>query len=353
MTNLRVSVVIPTYNRGHLIHRALCSAIADIEGDDEIIIVDDGSSDGTEDVVRKFEDPRIRYIRQANLGAGAARNRGTSEARHELVAYLDSDDEWMPGKTALQRRFLAARDDVLFCFANFATQYGGVRSARDFGNWHKSTLLPGQSYDRAWDQIMGAPRLYSAIAELPSGIIDFPVYIGDIYYDEMHTNYVLTSSLMVRNRIKSDMDWFATTVQTYEDWECFGRLARRGLGSFLDHETTIRHRHPGPQLTDADELTCIASRVAVLKNVWGADAEFLRKHGPEYDALLRQLLLLKVRILLGMARRAEARDAMGEVSEIPVRYRILGTLPSAILRMLLMSRRYIKGGLRLTSTSTD
>jgi len=353
MANLRVSVVIPTYNRDHLIRRALGSAIADIEGDDEIIVVDDGSSDGTEDVVRRFEDPRIRYIRQAHLGAGAARNRGTSEARHELVTYLDSDDEWIPGKTALQRRFLAARGDVLFCFGNFATQYGGVRSDRDISSWQKSTLLPGQSYDRAWDQMMGAPRLYSAIAELPPGITDFPVYIGDIYYDEMHTNYVLTSSLMVNTRTKSDMNWFATSIQTYEDWECFGHLARRGLGSFLDHETTIRHRHPGPQLTDADELTCIVSRVAVLKNVWGADAEFLRKHGAEYGALLRQLLLLKVRILLGMARRAEARDAMRELAEIPARYRILGTLPSSILRMLLMSRRYIKGGPRLSNTNTD
>src|ERR1700688_231827 len=109
MTIPRVTVVIPTYNRGHLIHRALGSAIADIDGDDEIIVVDDGSTDATVDVIRKFEDPRIRYIRQANLGAGAARNRGTSEARNELVAYLDSDDEWIPGKTALQRRFLAAR----------------------------------------------------------------------------------------------------------------------------------------------------------------------------------------------------------------------------------------------------
>src|SRR6266705_3530531 len=116
MAKLRVSVVIPTHNRGHLIHRALGSALQDIESDDELIVVDDGSSDGTEDVVRKFGDQRVRYIRQEHSGAGAARNRGTLEARHELVAYLDSDDEWIRGKTALQRGFLMARSDVLFCF---------------------------------------------------------------------------------------------------------------------------------------------------------------------------------------------------------------------------------------------
>jgi glycosyltransferase involved in cell wall biosynthesis len=353
MTNLRVSVVIPTHNRSHLLHRSLSSAITDIEGDDEIIVVDDGSSDTTEEVVRKFEDPRIRYIRQAHLGAGAARNRGTSEAKHELVAYLDSDDEWIPGKTALQRRFLATRGDVLFCFSNFATQCGGIRSDRDIDNWHRSTLLPGQSYDRAWDQIMGAPTQYSAAAELPSGVADFSVYIGDMYYDEMHTNYILTSSLMVRASAKSNRNWFSTTVRTYEDWECFGWLAKWGLGSFLDYETTIRHRHPGPQLTDADDLTCIDSRIAVLNNVWGSDAKFLKIHGDQYEALLRELVLLKVRCLLAMARRDEALDAMRCLDETPLKYRILGTLPLPMLKMLLITRRCMKGGFRSYGVSTD
>jgi len=352
MTDLRVSVVIPTYNRGHLIDRALSSAIVDIEGGDEIIVVDDGSSDATEGVVRKFADPRIRYIRQAHLGAGAARNRGTLEARHELITYLDSDDEWLPGKTALQRRFLEARDDVLFCFTNFATQYGAVRSPRDMGNWHKSTLLPGQSYDRGWDQIMGAPDLYSLIAGLPPGIVDFPVYIGDLYYDEMLTNFVLTSSLMVHAPNKANFDWFSTTVKTYEDWQCFGRLAKSGLAGFLDHETTIRHRHLGQQLTDADELTCINSRISVLNSVWGSDAEFLGKHEDEYSGLLRDLMLLRLRSLLGMARRAEALGAMEGLAEIPIKYRVLMALPSPILKMLVMSRRCVKDRFRLSGTST-
>jgi glycosyltransferase involved in cell wall biosynthesis len=346
MTNSPITVVIPTYNRGHLIHRALDSAIADIEADDEIIVVDDGSTDATADVIGKFKDSRIRYIRQANLGAGAARNRGTSEARHEFIAYLDSDDEWLPGKTALQRRFLAARSDVLFCFTNFSTQYGVVRHSRDLAIWQKSTLLPGQSYDRSWVQIMGAPSLYSAIAELPPGAVDLPVYVGDMYYDEMHTNYILTSSLMVRAPTKPDVNWFSTTVKTYEDWECFGKLARYGLGGFLDYETAIRHRHPGPQLTDADELTCIDARLAVLNNVWGSDTEFLRKHGPEYDALLHELKWLKVRGLLGMARRAEALGAMRDVAGVPMSYRILATLPSPVIKMFIMVRQWMKIGSR-------
>lgn len=343
MTKLGVSVVIPTYNRGHLIRRALRSAISDIDGGDEIIVVDDGSSDATESVVREFQDPRIRYIRQAHRGAGAARNRGTSEARRELVAYLDSDDEWIPGKTVLQRRLLSERNDVLFCFTNFASQYRGLRSARDIGIWYKATLLPGQSSDRTWDQIMGIPSLYSSIAELPPNIGDFRTYVGDLYYEEMLANYILTSTLVVRAPSIVDENWFSTSTQTYEDWECFGRLAGHGLGCFLDHETTIRHRHPGPQLTDTDQLTCIVSRIEVLNNVWGSDVEFLRKYGREYDEILFNLRLLKVHYLLGMAQRAEALSAMRDLEWIPVRYRILAMLPSTILKLLTVLRRLAKG----------
>jgi len=88
--------------------------------------VDDGSSDATEDVVRKFGDQRVRYIRQEHSGAGAARNRGTLEARHELVAYLDSDDEWIRGKTALQRGFFYGTERRTFLLHELrASLWGG------------------------------------------------------------------------------------------------------------------------------------------------------------------------------------------------------------------------------------
>src|SRR4051812_41806571 len=106
---LKVSVVIPTHNRERLIGRALRSALCQIRPEDEILIIDDGSTDGTEQVVRQFRDCRIRYIWQKNAGAGAARNRGATEATGELLAYLDSDDEWLPSKITLQRRFMTAR----------------------------------------------------------------------------------------------------------------------------------------------------------------------------------------------------------------------------------------------------
>jgi len=98
-----VSIVIPTYNRAELLGRAIRSVLGQSFTDFELLVVDDGSTDGTSGVVANFRDGRIRYIPLArNTGAGAARNAGIRVARGQFVAFQDSDDEWLPGKLAKQ-----------------------------------------------------------------------------------------------------------------------------------------------------------------------------------------------------------------------------------------------------------
>jgi len=92
----RVSVVIPLYNKEPYIARALNSILQQTLQDFEVIIVDDGSTDKGAEVVREFNDPRIRLIQQENHGLSRARNRGIEETGGELIAFLDADDEWMP-----------------------------------------------------------------------------------------------------------------------------------------------------------------------------------------------------------------------------------------------------------------
>ena len=98
--NLKISVVIPTYNRGSLIRRAVESALRQTRPAFEVIVVDDGSTDDTQEQLAAFGNA-IRYIRQTNAGASRARNRGVEEATTEWIAFLDSDDLWL--ETHLER----------------------------------------------------------------------------------------------------------------------------------------------------------------------------------------------------------------------------------------------------------
>lgn len=109
-----VSVIIPTYNRAHLLGRAIRSVLNQTYQDFELIIVDDGSSDNTDEVVKSFNDVRVRYIKhKKNRGGAAARNTGIKAARGKYIAFQDSDDEWLPEKLEKQMKvFLDAPPEV-------------------------------------------------------------------------------------------------------------------------------------------------------------------------------------------------------------------------------------------------
>lgn len=92
----RVSIVVPLYNKGKYVLRALASIGGQSRTDFEVLVVDDGSTDGGGELAARYPDRRFRVLRQANAGPGAARNRGLAEASAELVAFLDADDEWLP-----------------------------------------------------------------------------------------------------------------------------------------------------------------------------------------------------------------------------------------------------------------
>lgn len=107
MTDALISIILPTYNRADFIRSSLDSVFAQTYTHWELVIIDDGSTDDTVTVLREYDDPRIKYIYQENQGVSAARNTGVAQCSGEIIALLDSDDEWLPEKLEKQLRYMA------------------------------------------------------------------------------------------------------------------------------------------------------------------------------------------------------------------------------------------------------
>ena len=112
--NPLVSVIIPTYNRGWAIKEAVDSVLAQDFTDFELIVVDDGSTDNTQDILNSYKEDII-VLHQGNKGVSAARNRGIASASGQYIAFLDSDDLWLPQKLSTQVDFFNANPEALIC----------------------------------------------------------------------------------------------------------------------------------------------------------------------------------------------------------------------------------------------
>jgi len=320
-------VIIPTYNRATLVRRAIDSALRAISPGDEIIVVDDGSTDGTQTLLAPLGD-RIRFIAAGHRGAGATRNRGVAEAQGDLVAFLDSDDEWDADHLTIHRAVHAARADVVFSFSDFAVRHGSGRLQNHYlSEWHGDA--------RPWSEILapGAP------------IGSAPVHIGDMSLQEMSSDYIPTFTLVAKRRALPDATWFAEDVPTFEDLQCFGRLVLAGPAAYIDRETATQHGHSGLRLTDALSLDKIESRMKILARVWGSDTAFMAQHGAAYKRRLHDQYLLRARCLLKAGRTREARDMIRAAGRAPWIYRILSWMPGFIVLVIEQALDWSRGNL--------
>lgn len=190
-----VSVIIPTYNRAHLLPRALRSVLEQTFTDFEVLVVDDGSTDDTRSVMDACHDPRVRYLPQReNRGVGAARNHGLRGSRGGLIAFLDSDDEWLPEKLARQVALFHERDDDVGLVCT------GVESV--FGD--------------------GTRR------------IDVPSRRGTVYREMLQKNVIHgTSSVMIRRNVVANVGFFDETFPAIEDYDYWLRVTRFFRVDFL------------------------------------------------------------------------------------------------------------------------
>lgn len=123
-----ISAIIPTFNRSSLIIRAINSVLCQSYRKFEIIVIDDGSTDGTEEILLPLiDEEKIRYFKQQNSGVSTARNYGVERARGEWVAFLDSDDEWLPNKLQEQINFLKNNSHVNIVYGQEIWIRNGIR----------------------------------------------------------------------------------------------------------------------------------------------------------------------------------------------------------------------------------
>jgi glycosyltransferase involved in cell wall biosynthesis len=331
---LRVSVVIPTYNRASLVTRAVTSVLRAIEPGDEIIVVDDGSTDDTERVLAPFAS-RIRYLRIRNSGPGAARNHGIRAATRPLVAFLDSDDEWLAHKLQLQRAIMAADPTLVFAFSKFAVH--DDESGREYADGLSDFWLDAP---RPWAEILGSGRRFSTIARLPDGCADFHVHVGDMYEPLLERMYVAASTAIVRTALAGDAFRFAEDLRICEDWFCFGGIARRGPAAYLDCVTELNHGHAGPRLTvEQGQHGLLSARITIVERLWGRDETFLATHQRRYRAVLAGLYARRARWLMSHGRMDEARRDLRRAGRSARSLRLLALLPGHLAHGLGAARR--------------
>lgn len=325
----RVTAIIPTHNRAHLVPRAIDSVFAQLEPGDELIVVDDGSSDDTPHVLAQY-GTNIRIVRLRGTGVGPARNAGVRDARNPLIAFLDDDDEWLPDKLARQRALMAGHPNILCCFTDFAVQSADGRVD------HRFIAASHRQYEDPWPSLkcfLGDPVPLSSLASLPSDRLDCPVYLGDFSRAMLERCYVWICTAVVRRDALLHAP-FAEDLDIHEEWVSVARMSRTGPMACLDVDTALNHGHSGARMTGRSPLGSASearSRVAMRERLWGSDVDFLHRYGQRYQELLEQDRKVLVRSLLAAGRRRESEEQLAQFAHAPMSLRVAAAVPTPML----------------------
>jgi len=211
-----VSVIIPAYNQGHFLAKAIESVLSQTYPDFEIIVVDDGSTDDTAVVAQSYTDSRVCYIYKENGGLSSARNAGLRQAKGEYISYLDSDDCFLPQKLTLLVGELEANPEI------------GLIAGQ---------ALPidehGQQVGEKFDQPIPA--------DPPQLLLGNPLHVG---------------SILLRREWQGLVGFFDETLRSYEDWDMWLRLAFAGCQiSWLPEPVSLYRFHSAQMTQDGRQMT--------------------------------------------------------------------------------------------------
>lgn len=218
----RVSVVIPAFNSAEWLTESVASALEQTYPPLEVIVVDDGSTDDTEQLASRF--PRsVKYIKQRNSGPAVARNNGIRKSKGDFVAFLDADDRWHPDKLKRQSRLLALRDDIGVVFSNYSP----------FGD--PVPYLSG--FERS--------PLFNKLNKAPLGPDSF-VLEADVFNALLQDLFCWTSTLLVRRTAIEAAGLYDESLRfAAEDWSFCLRLSKVARFAFVNDALAFRREHVG------------------------------------------------------------------------------------------------------------
>lgn len=259
----KVSVIVPTYNRADRLERALNSIVSQTCQDFELIVVDDGSTDKTYQLMKSFPKAQYFYIKK-NSGVSKARNVGLAFAKGELICFLDSDDLWKEKKIQIQSLWLENNKDSQICYTDEIWVRNGVR------------VNP-----------MNRHRKYS----------------GDIFRHCLGLCIVSPSSVMIRAKLFDEIGNFDESLPVCEDYDLWLRIGAKYAFHFIEKPLIIKHGGHADQLS---------------RKYWGMDRfrvtalkKILDQNSLDNDQLLltRATLIDKCSVLIkGFAKRGKTKE---------------------------------------------
>ena len=272
---MKISVIIPAYNAEKHVARAIESVLAQTRPADEIIVIDDGSTDGTADVIRSFGD-RVILIQQPNAGVSVARNTGINAATGDWIAFLDADDEWRPEKLKLQTDHLARNPDLKWTFTNLS--------------WDKQK--PGD---------VRPIHPLCCLSDMAAG----SEYFDDYLFAYWHGFFASTITLMIQRQVFDAVGLFEPGMKRAQDNDLWFRIAYQypRIG-YLPEPLAIYHLDTPASSTKINDsvefMITLVRRHEKLSKQYGRDEAFrscitqmvqnwirqLKKQGRRNDALL-------------------------------------------------------------------
>lgn len=229
-----ISVIIPAFNAENYITDALESVFKQTLRVDEIIVVDDGSTDKTVEVVERSSESsnrEVKIISQDNFGAAKARNAGIKIAQGEWIAFLDADDLWRADKLKLQFDRLNVEPEAKMVFSDMSHQVAGKVVFNSYLHEKK----------------------YSFLSE------------GQIYSNLLHENFVFTPTVVVQKSILDELGGFDEKLQIAEDYDLWLRIANKNEILFVDEPLVVRRR-TGENITD-DKVEYIRNHICLWQKL--------------------------------------------------------------------------------------